>query len=110
MADIDTDVSDDVRSPSSRILSLEAELQETRHQLDCFVGKLAEAESNYERVQCENVVLQRQVVLLKKELAAYKAGQTTQTVNSAEGDHCQQDQATSLCGKNLRIIVTVTLL
>ncbi|KAK2176118.1 hypothetical protein NP493_682g01017 [Ridgeia piscesae] len=97
MADIDTDVSDDVRSPSSRILSLEAELQETRHQLNCFVGKLAEAESNYERVQCENVVLQRQVVLLKKELAAYKAGQTTQTVNSAEGDHCQQDQATSLC-------------
>ena len=103
MADLETEVFGDLTSPSSRIASLEVELQETQHHLDCVVGKLTEAESNYERVQCENAMLHKQVALLKKELAAYMGGENLQAVSSPDGDHGQQCNTTRKCGKNLQL-------
>ena len=101
MADSEPDGFDDLTSPAAKIASLEDELQQTRCHLDCIVGKLAEAEGNYERVQCENAILQKQVALLKKELATFTHAGDSQAVNSPQGDHAQQCGPTNEHGKNL---------
>ena len=103
MADSEPDGCDDLTSPAAKIASLEAELRETKCHLNCIIGKLSEAEGNYERVQCENALLQKQVALLKKELATFRHADNLQAVNSPGGDRTvtQQCGPTKERGKNL---------